>query len=776
MKDRQKRWQPNSTDSVIARLMGFEELCPPQKPPCEKHRVLSESYVRNAASVGVRPGSLVALATGRLRSTKNEIVHEVRDVSRLQISEGENYNFFEKCVDSSTSKMKKGIRKPKHVLRYLQKYEQDSLTVTPHLGELGIDYMKRLLEFQSDAKDKPPGIFSTSISAEKTNSDLEDVKLDRHSRPGYKEHRMSFKPESGKDTHQLAYKEPVVSDVLSCRHSYIAYTRNMSIISPQERRTNKFDELSRTGCTGDKYVVDDFSPGLDDLQNQSHDPDCVVQQSYLPSESKKQNNGRWQTAKDVQEVGVSVRGQNLDKILASADKKTMSRSGLYSPSSLQSRNLGSISPSVYSSVDFWEDGYRKSLPLFKFEAIKEVLSSGKKDESTTRSSYLKEQNISQKGILEPKGGRRFEQFPGENDTMSLNPKISKSFSCYFSSSDEAYVRGVHDEIDNSFENDRCKETKFCPKASFSNIAAHCINDATYARGGEGLSIGLCTRTNGDHQLESVPFILSAESEHSSYVQEVSFKEALLNEYSEEESAYSNSSRMSFRIRAQHEENLSAESRLSSRTICLQLQLQPLNFDSEETYSEGSIMLVSGNEDFDERSGDLSHDGRSVKTWLGDDNSRNYSYMVDVLDEAGCCGMKSFINFKTWYSLECPISPSVFEALEKKYGKQTSWQKSERRLLFDRINSGLISIFNPVIYFHACPTSIRSRFCASLRRDEAEDELWMILSSHEKEKSDDLSEKVFEKWFEIEEGINIICGELETTLFDDLMMELASSWD
>ncbi|KAL6529649.1 hypothetical protein OROGR_015272 [Orobanche gracilis] len=374
-----------------------------------------------------------------------------------------------------------------------------------------------------------------------------------------------------------------------------------------------------------KYVVNDVSPGLDDLKNHSHDPNRVVEQSSLPIESQKQNYGRWQTAKDVQEVGVCVMGQNLDKILASADKKTMSRNSLCSPSSLHSKNSGSISPSVYSSVDFWEDGYRKSLPLFKFEAIKEFLSNGKKDESTTRGSYLKEQNISQKGILEPKRGRRFEQFPGENNTMPLNPKISKSFSCYFSSSDEAYVRGVHDEIDNSFENDRSKETKLCPKASFSNIADHCINDATYARG-EGFSIRVCTRTNGDHQLESVPFILSAGSDHSSYVQEVSFEEALLNEYSEDESAYSNSSRICL---SEFEDNMKRTYQQSPDSVLepfdvqnpstsehfdsigLQLQLQPLNFDSEETYSEGFIMLVSGNEDFDERLGDLSHDGRSV---------------------------------------------------------------------------------------------------------------------------------------------------------------------
>lgn len=188
------------------------------------------------------------------------------------------------------------------------------------------------------------------------------------------------------------------------------------------------------------------------------------------------------------------------------------------------------------------------------------------------------------------------------------------------------------------------------------------------------------------------------------------------------------------------------------------------------------MVVSGDEDSEEQFGDLSHDGRKVKSWLGDDESRNFSYLVDVLDEAGLCGTNSFMDLKTWYSLECPISPLVFEALEKKYGKQTSWQKSERQLLFDRINQGLVGIFDPVINLHAGATSIRRRFCASFRRDEVEDELWMMLINHKKEKSKDLSEKALGEWLELEEGISMICRELETSLFDELVMELASLWN
>ncbi|KAI3457353.1 hypothetical protein Pfo_014016 [Paulownia fortunei] len=839
MKDCQKRCQPNSTDSVIAALMGLDELSP-QQPFRQKKRVLSESYVRKVASIGLRPGSLVSI--GHSCSTNNDIV---KGVSGVQISKSKNDNFLDNCVNLSTSKVKKDTRSPKpagasvskslsgatyedrrsfrkkgehrasgHVLRYRQKLEHDSLA--GHLGELGVDYMNKSSKFQLEMIDKPQ-LFSTSISAFKPKS--EKVKLDLHFRPGYREHRESLRTESNKYHHELTNKEQVVNSIVSPRHRCIACTRTMNRISQQERRRSKFEEVSRPGYMGDNYIENEVEalvlsgPGINDYKNYSHDPHLLLDESSLPNGFKKQNFERWKIAKEVQEVGVSGRRQTLDEMLALADKKSMprnlnmrlGRNALCSLSSLQSRSSGSSSPSVFSSMDVREDDYLKSIPAFEFEATKETLSSGwnlTQDESTARGNKSKEQTISQKDILESKGGRGYEQFqtsPGVNDTMSPSSKVSDIYSCYFSCFDsvynnpDTYIQGVHDEKDNCSENYTCREIELSQRnsqSSISNLTAQYVNDATYASA-EAFNIGVCSRINGDPQSESNPGTLSGEGGHSSYVQEVLSGEASLNEFSEGESAYSNCSRIGppeFQDNLRRTNQNSPDSVLepfdlqnSSTFECfdrlgLQLQLQALNFESEETYSEGSVMVVSGDDDLEEQFGDISHDGRKVKRWLGDDKSRNFSYLVDVLDEAGLCGMKSFLDFKTWYSLECPLSPLVFEALEKKYGKQTFWHKSERQLLFDRINSGLMGIFNPVINFHACATSIRRRVCASLRRDEVEDELWMMLISQEKEKSKGLSEKALEKWLEFEEGINIICKELETSLFDELVMELASLWN
>ncbi|KAK4397938.1 hypothetical protein Sango_1269300 [Sesamum angolense] len=586
MKDCQKRWKPNNTDSVIATLMGFDELRP-QQPSHEKCRVLSETYVWKAASVGARPGSLISV--GR---RNKEIVYGAKGVAGLQTSKFKNDNVLD--INSGDTKVKTDIRSPEpagnsvsdslsgasyddrrsfgkgvehcargNVLRYLQKLEHDSLG--GQLGELGIDYTNESFKFPPEMIDKP-WLFPTRTSAfkhesEKVPYNLADVKLDRRSRSGYREKR-ELRHESQKHHHELTYKE-----------------------------------LSVNG------------------------------QSYLPNESKRQNFERSKTEKVVQEIGISRKGGTLNQVLALADKKSMQRNlnvrlgrnGLHSLSSMQSTNSSSSSPSGCSSIDVWEDDCIKSLPVFEFEAIKQPFQ-------------------------------------------------------------------------------------------------------------EAVTIVL-------RMIESNPGVLSAEGGHSSYVEEVSSREPSLTDFSEEESSYSNSSRIgppefrdTLKKTNQHSPNSVLEpfnAQYSCAFQCLdgidlKLQLEALNFETEETYSGESVMAVSD-----------------------DDVSEEH------FDEAGFCGMKS-LDLETWHSLECPISPSVFEALEKKYGKQTSWQKTERRLLFDRINSGLMVIFNPVVNFHPCAASIRRNLCSSFRRDDVEDELWKMLISQEKETSKNLSNKALEKWIQLEE--------------------------
>lgn len=192
MKGSQKKLQLNSTDSVIAAQMGFDQP-PTQQPVHYRRRVLSESYIHNVASISLRPGSLIS----------------IKDVCRVRRS-----NVLDECVDSSSSNVRSSGRS-------LESSVSSSLSKkTEHFAARHI--LRR---------------------HQKLDHDFEDVKFDKHSRPVYGELGKSLMPEFGKPNHEFTCKEIVVNG-----HSFVADIGSMSQISPPERRRSKFEDVLKAEC------------------------------------------------------------------------------------------------------------------------------------------------------------------------------------------------------------------------------------------------------------------------------------------------------------------------------------------------------------------------------------------------------------------------------------------------------------------------------------------------------------------------------------------------
>ncbi|KAL1560832.1 hypothetical protein AAHA92_11002 [Salvia divinorum] len=742
MEDYQERWKSGCRNSVIASLMGFDEH--PKPHFNENRRGLSESYVRASASIGLRPGRFVSVGSSCRKDNEG-----------VQASISESDNASDRFVNSGSSSIRKGIRYSGNAGAPVS----SSLVGAGHegrksIGENDEHYPKNVLRCQQKLEFS---IDSTQIKPISKNVvyDLEDDELDVHSSRGYREQRESLKPVIGNVLNALIHEELPRNSNVSRGRSCNACSRAMNRISQQERFRSKFEAALRYG---------------------SRHPHSLLHRPSLVNESKKQNLRRWKMENKFQEFGDSRRNETLNQILALADRISKTRNLDMKCGKTGLCNPTSSSSSLPSSLDVGDDVTVKSLPVSEFEEVKDILSTGwssTENELIATENMSEEQTTSGNDDLESKnwkGNEQFQIYLGADETMSPGSKVSELSSCSFScfgsafNNPEAYILGMRDELDNNLENKFGKELS--------------------------ATVGVSSQTNGDLESESNLCSKVEECGQSSAVEEVLSREGSLNDYFKEESAYSNFSAL---VPLESLENLkrinqhSPDSVLESLDIKsssfewldsagLRLQLESLNFDSGETYSEGSVMVVSGEDDFEEEFGILHNDSRKVKWWLGDGDSRNFSYMVDVLDEAGFFGKNSFMDFKMWYCLECPINPLVFETLEKKYGKQTSWKRSERQLLFDRINSGVLEIFNPMINFHSVTTSIRRKLCASLRLDEVVDELWTKLVSQEKEASKDLSKKAMAEWLELEEGIDIICRELEGSLFDELAMEFSSLLD
>ncbi|KAH9603182.1 hypothetical protein KSS87_008358 [Heliosperma pusillum] len=188
--------------------------------------------------------------------------------------------------------------------------------------------------------------------------------------------------------------------------------------------------------------------------------------------------------------------------------------------------------------------------------------------------------------------------------------------------------------------------------------------------------------------------------------------------------------------------------------------------STESGSEGPGMVISS---------DASDAGGSTVCYREDtqieeptSESCHFSYLVDVIVESGMLmgnlEMESYV-----------LDPSIFDLLEKKYGKSELMERSERRLLFDRIKSGLMDILQPCVGVHSWRKPVVKRL-RSMRRswEFVEEELWGLLVNQEEVKSN-LFDKFFDcgfKWLDLEEDVVVMVEEIQRLLIDELVEELS----
>lgn len=199
----------------------------------------------------------------------------------------------------------------------------------------------------------------------------------------------------------------------------------------------------------------------------------------------------------------------------------------------------------------------------------------------------------------------------------------------------------------------------------------------------------------------------------------------------------------------------------------------------DTYSEGSGMIVSSDDDTDEQSVS-DYKENSVMGLFKVAESRDFSYLIDVLLEAGFYSRGIEMDCDTWCFQECPMSLYIFESLEKKYGDQVSWNRSDRRLLFDRINAGLMEISQPCMGEATWTKPVSRRIRSLTGQEMIEEDLWMLLVIQEKEGTvarKNLEEKLQRSEIgklDLGDDIDCIGIEIERLLIDELVEEFVSN--
>ncbi|KAI8007499.1 hypothetical protein LOK49_LG07G01236 [Camellia lanceoleosa] len=811
--------------SVIASLMGLDELSL-QKPVCKPHRVLSENYLRKTASIGLlEKQSYHERRSFRVTYEEQEELMDAFEVRNIPMMDKHYIQSIQEVRANTTmTEVKKSFVRQKsettarrNILRSFQKFENGFLTDS--CGDLVIDYTSQLLNPQMELKNETcfspskttkdgthhlpsrivvlkPNLGKSQYAAKSSFSPIsEDC-----SQSSDRNHVEFSKLKNGELNNQVVERKILANDMETSRHTSRVSRKFAKGISRQITHsiTSSLREVSITETRVDKTFMNESEVKMPscssffDWKNQCETTNSPLNRSSNANQAKKQLSQRWKITKSHEE---------LDK------------SGLNNQLSLNDGDTDLDSPFGISSRDGWKENARS---LTRSGSIPAASITIENHESRTRNKAVHsdiclnldesvtEEILNQRIISGP--GRKVQK-PECRDIVMRNARllvwiqgiiISYEKLVLFWKTWKTKLRrkiSLKKVLRNMIKNrgtqmvqDRLK----IPKSSSSSVDSSRIYSEVVAVA-ETENVGLSSGTREKEQSEPVVCILFGKDGHSSHDFDTSVGQESLTTSQAEVLICSSSPRndlespMSFMEGRSPSPNSVLEPPLSEEILSgsecfqgvgadfhdFQMQLQLLKSELEETNSEGPGMVVSSDEDGGDGSVDLSEENRKLVGLFRVEESRDFSYLVDVLDKAGIHGSIMQFGFKKWYSPEYPMSPLVFEMLEKKYGDQPSWEKSERRLLFDRVNLGLKQILMDVLTWDK---PLRKMFNLSQSREVIEEELWRFLGSQEKEASKDLSEKALGtevRWFELRDDIDSIVSEIERFLFVELVAELGS---
>lgn len=198
-----------------------------------------------------------------------------------------------------------------------------------------------------------------------------------------------------------------------------------------------------------------------------------------------------------------------------------------------------------------------------------------------------------------------------------------------------------------------------------------------------------------------------------------------------------------------------------------MQLQLLKLGSE-SYTEGP-MLVSSDDDVEEKSVGSIDERNMPKS---DDNWES-SYLANILINSGFNNVNPDTFITTCHSPECPINPSVFEELEKKYCDLAFSSRPERKIMFDSINAQLVDIHqqfaNPLPWLRL-GTTLRPTWDKNGLRDH----LQKSLTGQWKKVNKNTAEKLLgpeAQWLDMGNDMDMIGREIEKLLIDELIEEV-----
>ncbi|KAK9061466.1 hypothetical protein SSX86_018647 [Deinandra increscens subsp. villosa] len=199
--------------------------------------------------------------------------------------------------------------------------------------------------------------------------------------------------------------------------------------------------------------------------------------------------------------------------------------------------------------------------------------------------------------------------------------------------------------------------------------------------------------------------------------------------------------------------------VSSQIHELRKQLNLLKMES------GSIYDSPNDEETEQRSSSFT---------VSESENWESTYLTDLLQNFGFYDHDPYTFITTFYSVDCPMDPWLFDHLEKKYSQDPTVSRSERRLFHDRVNEAMFVLSKILV---STPIGHRG-FQMTLIETGFEDQLQRLLVKQEKEANEEYEDISMDKdldWFQPLNEIEVVGKQIAEVLVNELVREIASGW-
>ncbi|PKA61874.1 hypothetical protein AXF42_Ash008706 [Apostasia shenzhenica] len=440
---------------------------------------------------------------------------------------------------------------------------------------------------------------------------------------------------------------------------------------------------------------------------------------------------QWKLTQQFQEINLSSRASNsLGEILALSDKEKFRKN-------VDLSNAKKASPSGVRSKDGWKDGFSMSFPSFKSlpssSLAYEICRSNSKNwlcSTMVRNSHVIRQTKSPIGRC-------------HRDKGMLHLDLEEN---------ETPDRVIHVTLEEQKN-----------KQDAGDVAGR-----QHVEGFEKFSEFMKSEENGEH-LESDPNVLLLKETSLGHDAEAHLPSQCIKSPSacsqRSKEADQPSPVSVLELPSVEKSKAGCLEKISSTLQDLRMQLHFLKLESTVNSAEEIDAFICSDEDED------SYHLRDILNARKDEDDRDYSYLLDMLIYSGIPNSKKDWLFTECNSIGLPVGLFVFENLEKKYKLVEAWSRSERKLLFDLINSTLADIIKSSRNMRPW-LRLGVSWLPKMVNEDLIEEIWQKVAKRKKKMNNNSEENFIDPCsLDLGDDRDLVGIKLQNMLIDDLTNEM-----